>query len=184
MKRGFKSDAERQALRIREDLQIQPHAPLLARRLAGHLGFQVARPQGVAAIPGSVAEWMSTGTCGWSACLLSGAGVQLILYNPSASVGRQESSLMHELAHVLCGHASKAIDFASGLSLRQYVKDDEDEASWLGGCLQIPRDALAHHVCNRKSPDEVAEHFSASIEMVRFRYQMTGLARQLNWRGW
>lgn len=91
---------------------------------------------------------------------------------------------MHELAHVLCEHPSTAIDLAGGLSLRQYVRDHEDEAAWFGGCLQIPRPALAHHVYRQRSPEQVADHFTASVDMVWYRYRMTGLARQLNGRGW
>ena len=184
MKRGFKSKAEKRALQLRLEVGLRETDPLPARRLAGHLGFQVARPAGIGAMPAEVAEWLSCDECGWSACVLQGGGIGLVLYNPVQSPGRQESSLMHELAHVLCEHPSKAIDLAGGLSLRQYVKEHEDEAAWLGGCLQLPRQALAHHVLRRWSPERVADHFTASMDMVWYRYRMTGLARQMSGRGW
>ena len=91
---------------------------------------------------------------------------------------------MHELAHVVCGHPSTAIDLRGGLSLRQFVDEHEEEASWLGGCLQIPRVALARQVGRRRTPEQAGEHFTASLDMVWYRYRMTGLARQFNGRGW
>ena len=184
MKRGFKAKAERRAVELRKRLDLAEVDPMPARRLAHHLGYMVARPSGIGALPDQVAEWMSCEDCGWSACLMSGDGVRLILYNPSESEGRQESSLMHELAHVVCGHPSTAIDLRGGLSLRQFVDEHEEEASWLGGCLQIPRVALARQVGRRRTPEQAAEHFTASLDMVWYRYRMTGLARQFNGRGW
>lgn len=179
MKYGFKTKAERLALQVRKDLGLQDIDPLSARRLAGHLGYQVVRPSGIDGLLPDVEERMSGDACGWSACVLSGGEVQLILYNPKHSPARQESSLMHELGHLLCGHASTAFDFADGLALRRFVKDQEDEAAWLGGCLQVPRSGLAHHIRRRRTPEEVADHFAASLDMVWYRYRVTGLARQL-----
>jgi hypothetical protein len=91
---------------------------------------------------------------------------------------------MHEMAHLLCGHPSTAFDLCGGLALRRFVKDYEDEAAWLGGCLQLPRPALEHHVRRRRTPEQVADYFTASLDMVRYRYRITGLARQLGKRGW
>lgn len=184
MKRGFKADAERQSTSLRATLNLRPIDPLPARRLAGHLGYQVCAPEVIGGMPIPIADWLSCPDCGWSACVLSDDQVKLILYNSSMSVGRQESSLMHELAHLICEHPSSALDLKGGLSLRRFVKDHEDEAAWLGGCLQLPRQALSHHVRQRRTATQVAEHFSASVEMVTFRYRMSGLQRQLGSRGW
>lgn len=88
------------------------------------------------------------------------------------------------MAHLLCDHPSTAFDLYGGLALRRFVKDYEDEAGWLGGCLQLPRPALEHYVRRRRTPEQVAAHFTASLDMVWYRYRMTGLPRQLGSRGW
>lgn len=183
MKRGFKSQAERRAIALRETLGLRAIDPLPARRLAGHLGYQVTRPAGVGGLPHTVTDWMSSDRCGWSALMITGDGVRLIIYNPAHGEGRQESSLMHELAHHLCGHPSKAIDLGGGLALRHFVQEHEEEAAWLGACLQLPRRALAYHA-RRSSPDQVALLFTASHDMLRYRYGVTGLRRQFGFPGW
>ena len=63
-----------------------------------------------------------------------------------------------------------------------FVAEYEEEISWLGVCLLIPRVALAR-VGRRRTPEQVAEHFTASLDMALCRYRMTGLARQFNGRG-
>lgn len=186
MKRGFKTQAEWQAAKLRKKVKLQTTAPLPARRLAGHLGFMVSRPEGVGALPEDIAAWMSCSTCGWSACVVRGSGVALVLYNPAQSAARQESSLMHELAHVLCGHEGTDIDLSGGLSLRKYSQEQEDEAAWLGGCLQLPRAALRYYLIRGYTPEQVADRFTASLDMVRYRYNITGLRYEIRRRapGW
>lgn len=157
--------------------------PLPARRLAAHLGYQVTRPDLLGGITPEAANWLCSPDCGWSACVLTGSGVRLVLYNPSESLSRQESSLMHELAHLLCGHPSTALDFGCGLALRSFDEDCEEEAAWLGACLQLPERVLVAATKRRMSIEEIATHFTASVPMVRYRYHITGLARRFGRNG-
>lgn len=91
---------------------------------------------------------------------------------------------MHELAHFIRGH--KPVQVGSvpwfPLPLREYREEDEDEAEWLGGCLQLPRVALEWSASRSMSHQQIADHFGASLKMARYRWNMTGMARQFRRR--
>lgn len=46
---------------------------------------------------------------------------------------------------------------------------------YLGGCLQIPRRGLLWAIQRQMTQTEIAVHFHASEEMVRFRSNVTGV---------
>jgi len=108
------------------------------------------------------------------------SGNRIIIHNNKNSKYRQESDLMHELAHVICEHETPDNRRIDGFEilLRNYNEQQEKEAEWLGGCLQLPRDALVWHIKRNLSVKEIAEVFSASQTMVRFRINSTGVNRQ------
>lgn len=78
---------------------------------------------------------------------------------------------MHELAHVLLEHPMVGFSPETGLPLRN--QQHEDEATYLGGCLQIPRLGLKWAVAHGYASKQIAEHFGASESMVRFRSNVT-----------
>jgi Zn-dependent peptidase ImmA (M78 family) len=80
---------------------------------------------------------------------------------------------MHEFGHVLLKHKIVRFDPNTGLPLRQQT--NEDEATYLGGCLQIPRRGILWAVQRKMKQAEIAAHFNASEEMVRFRSNVTGV---------
>ncbi|MCB9457303.1 MAG: ImmA/IrrE family metallo-endopeptidase [Anaerolineaceae bacterium] len=96
-----------------------------------------------------------------------------ILYNPCHSPTRHESNLMHEIAHVLLEHPMLPFPMDGSLPTRD--PRHEQEASYLGGCLQIPRRALVWAVQSRYSITEIANHFGASEAMVQYRANVTGI---------
>lgn len=179
MKHGFKQKAERLAMALRAELGYRGIDPFPARRLAGYLDYQVTRSDRLPDLQHEIARVVSCRDCGWSAMVLTASDARLIVYNPSESPARQESSLMHEMAHLLCGHPNTAFDLGGGLLLRRFDKECEEEAAWLGGCLQLPRDVMYMALRRRMTLEEIAEHFTASMQMVRYRYGKTGLKRQL-----
>jgi hypothetical protein len=72
--------------------------------------------------------------------------------------------------------------FQFSIELREFKTEDEEEAEWLGGCLQIPREGLTWAISRGMTSKQVAEYFHASEEMVRFRRNMTGIDRQFKRR--
>jgi len=88
---------------------------------------------------------------------------------------------MHELSHIILEHQpSIDEDLKSlGLLLRNYDEIHENEANWLGGCLQIPFDGLVTALLKGKSNEEIALQYGASIDMVKFRANKSGARQKL-----
>jgi Zn-dependent peptidase ImmA (M78 family) len=107
----------------------------------------------------------------WSAGILRLTPL-LIVYHQKHSPARRESDVMHEIAHVLLQHPMMSFSPVTGLPLRD--PRHEDEATYLGGCLQIPRLGLEWAIKKGFGLIAIAEHFGASEEMVQFRCNMTG----------
>ncbi|PSQ69141.1 MAG: hypothetical protein BRD29_02285 [Bacteroidetes bacterium QH_2_67_10] len=55
------------------------------------------------------------------------------------------------------------------LRVSSYDRAQEDEAAWLGGCLQIPRTAMLRAVSRGMDNETIARHYTASTQMVQFR---------------
>lgn len=104
-----------------------------------------------------------------------GEGKHLIIYNPTHAATRYESNVMHELAHLLLGHQPIHFHQVSGtIPVREYRTVDEKAAEYLEGCLQITARGLNWAFQRSMTLQEIAEHFGASIQMVRYRCNMTG----------
>ena len=80
---------------------------------------------------------------------------------------------MHEVAHILLKHRMVGLDPQTGLFKRR--QQDENEAVYLGGCLQIPRRGLLWAVQRKLTISQIAVHFGASEAMVRLRSNVTGI---------
>lgn len=107
----------------------------------------------------------------WSAGIIS-KNPLWIVHNSRHAPTRQQSNLMHELAHVILKHKMVGYDPKTGLPQRR--QQDEDEAVYLGGCLQIPKRGFLWAVQKKMTIAQTALHFNASEEMVKFRMNITG----------
>jgi Zn-dependent peptidase ImmA (M78 family) len=184
MRRGFKTWAERTAVERRSLLQLRSHLPLPSRTLGNHLGVAIITPVEIVGIPEHVvAQLLKTDPSSWSAVTISKFDRSTIIHNTTHSPRRQESDLMHELAHILCEHKpAQLIQIPNAsFALRSYDREQEDEASWLGSCLQIPRVALLWAVRQGMDNYQMADHFNASLDLVKYRRDMTGVNRQISY---
>ena len=102
----------------------------------------------------------------WSAGIIS-INPLWIVHNSRHTLARQQSDLMHEFAHVILKHEMVRYDSQTGLPQR--LQKYEDEAVYLGGCLQIPRRGLLWAKQKQMTISQVALHFNASEDMVKFR---------------
>lgn len=183
MQRGFKKWAEEKALEQRRGLGIRPEGPLLAKDLARNLKITIIEP---GMIPGfsemdEFGHLLTGGSDGWSAATLVHSRCTVIIQNPTHSQFRQESDLMHELAHILCGHAPSRLVQLNGLPavLREFDPEKEEEAVWLGGCLQLPRSALIWALRRGMEHNSIVDFYKASSDLVKYRRQVTGVDNQL-----
>jgi Zn-dependent peptidase ImmA (M78 family) len=180
-KRGFKSWCERIALEKRAELGLDLTDPLKPESLAADLGITIWTPSDV---PGLSVESLRVLVDGdpesWSAVTLRLANTDLIIVNSAHSHGRLASNLMHELAHVLLGHTPTRVDVTEDqqLLLRTHDPEQEEEASWLAGCLLLPRPCLVSILRRWGVNRDAARQYGVSLEMLTYRIRVTGVEIQ------
>ena len=180
MQRGFKAWAEKQAREQRYNLGLKEHEPLPAARLAAKQGITIISPKQVPGISSAHLERLLQDDCSsWSAVTVSVGVYIVIINNTSHTLLRQESNIMHEISHIICNHVPAKLIWIGELPFRVYDAEQEEEANWLGACLQLPRSALWAAVKRRMTVSEMSQYFQASEEMVRYRRQVTGVDRQI-----
>src|SRR5438093_1085032 len=105
-KHGFKAEAERIAVSVREELELGVTDPLDCLKLAEHLCIPVLslrELQTHGAHISSIRQLLNAGA-EFSALTVRRGTYRLIVYNPSHPRGRRANSLGHELAHVILEH--------------------------------------------------------------------------------
>lgn len=179
-KRGFKKFADDKSIELRKALGIKPTYPLAGLDLAAHLKTKVLYPKDIPELdPESLNCLLKGHDSEWSGVALHVNNQPIIIINSSQSLARQESTIMHELSHIICEHEMGEFKLLSeGIFLRDFNKEHEDEAEWLGGCLQLPGVALYYCHKNGLSMKDISEKFNASVDMVRFRMNMCGIGRR------
>jgi hypothetical protein len=181
LERGFKAWSERLSHIIRRDLDLAAQAPLPPRKLATYLDVQLWTPHDVPGLPLDTRDQLlERDPWGWSAVTLTVGTRIIVIYNPRHSAGRQSSNISHELSHVLLDHdPSKVILSPNGaIVMRTFDARQEDEASWLSGCLLLPRIALVHAFSHRRTSNDIADEFGVTTTLVNYRSQITGVAAQ------
>jgi Zn-dependent peptidase ImmA (M78 family) len=156
--------------------------PLTASEVAAHHSVDVWHPRDVSEVPpADLQHLLGAGSEEWSGFTLRVGNRHLVLINSSQSPSRQNSVLMHELAHIILGHelASGMLTKAGHFVPSTYNQDQEDEAAWLGGTLLLPRPALLWMRRCLLSDDQAATHFGVSVDLLRWRIRMTGIDYQL-----
>jgi hypothetical protein len=182
LRRGFKAEAERTATDFRIKLDLKTYDPLPAGILADHLQVRVLIPQDIPGITSDLLDvLLGKGSNKWSAAIFKREEKTFVIHNPTHSLARQQSNLMHELAHAHLGHKLSSLELAiNGMifPLREYDEVQEAEAECLGGCLQLPKEALMYHAyVHKKTSTEIAEQFNASVQMVNYRLRISGVSK-------
>lgn len=109
----------------------------------------------------------------WSAAVICCDPIQIV-HNPNHTGARRESDLMHELAHIILRHPMSKFDARKHPSRR---KQYENEAVYLGSCLQVPCRGLLWATQCKMTLTQIANHFNASEEMILFRGNACGLRK-------
>ncbi len=156
-------------------LGLQAFDALPAEMLAARLDAQVVTLSRFASLgPDQTAHLLASDR--WSAAILCRKPLSIVI-NPNHAPVRRESSLMHELSHVLLNHPMVQFDPEAGMPMRRQVH--EAEATFLGGCLQLPRRGLLWALQLGWPITQIAHHFGASESMVSFRLNVTGALKAI-----
>jgi Zn-dependent peptidase ImmA (M78 family) len=181
-RRGFKTWAEQTSARVRQKLNLSLCSPLDPMQLAEILGVIVLSPDDLGELNEDVrSRLLNDHGDNWSAITVTDGRSHLIVANSSHAHTRRNSNLAHELAHIILGHEPSMMFMSpnSGLALRTYNEDQEQEADWLAGCLLLPRDALLTIRRRRLADGEICAEYGVSPAMLRFRLNITGIDVQL-----
>ena len=184
-RRGFKTWSEQTALRARQKLKLPASSPLDPFRFADLLGLSVVTPTELSDLAVDVRQRLvhDHRDC-WSAITVTDGASHLIVVNPSHARTRLNSSLAHEIAHIILGHEPSMMFMSpnSGMALRTHNEEQEEEANWLAGCLLLPREALMLIRRMGKSAEDACLEYGVSSAMLRFRFNVTGVDVQLRHR--
>lgn len=165
---AFRARCERIAVDLRYEAGRRPTEPLPAQVILDRLEIGVITPDQIPRITSEQADLLNNAD-DWFGALLPFQPPQ-ILVHPHQSPARLQSTLMHEIAHVILEHPF--IGFNNrGLPSRDVCC--EMEATHLGGCMQLPRLAVRWVVDRGMTVEQTAVHFGASVEMVRYRANIT-----------
>jgi Zn-dependent peptidase ImmA (M78 family) len=181
-RRGFKTSSEETSQKIRRKLGLASTAPVDPSAVARLLGIPILVAHELEDLPGEVLQRLKgKHSDAWSALTVSDGKSHLIVLNDAHSETRTNSSLAHEIAHVILGHDPSMMFVMPqhDIALRTHNKEQEDEANWLAGCILLPRDALLHMRRLALPDDQICISYGVSAAMLRFRLNATGVDVQL-----
>jgi Zn-dependent peptidase ImmA (M78 family) len=102
---------------------------------------------------------------------------RIIAYNDAHNLDRQANNITHELSHGLLLHPpTPALDWRG---CRNWNTNHENDANYLAGALLIPNKA-AWWIAKQRLPfEQAASDYDCSVEVVRWRINVTGARRLL-----
>ena len=178
LRRGFKSEAERIARKVRTELELSAVQSVVPEELAELLGIEIKAGDRLIPLERFIElEQIQPGA--FSACTFRpSADRVVVVYNPLSAKSRRRSDLAHELAHVLLDHELSRIEKLGDITFLSCDTVQEEEAAWLSGCLLLPRALLLSEVRKGSSVSEIAETYGVSVGMAQYRLNVTGVVKQ------
>lgn len=105
-------------------------------------------------------------------------GRTIAVYNPCNEPARTKSDIAHELAHILLGHEVREVQQIGGHAFFTCDPEQEEEATWLAGCLLLPRQLLLRHAYSGADAQILTAEAGVSVPMARFRLNTSGVLLQ------
>ena len=176
--RGFKAEAERIAQRLRADAGVGRSARLKLKPVAESLDVRIVSADELVPLE-ILHEIERIQAYSFSACTFEINERHVIVFNPIRSRPRRRSDIAHELAHIILEHDLTEIQYLNDVPFRTCRPDQEQEATALGGTLLLPRRALLEEARNGATIERVAKKFDVTKQMAQFRWNSTGVERQV-----
>lgn len=175
--RGFKTHAEKEALRWRHELGTGPTAPVDLSALAARLAITIVSAETLID-RARLVELETLQAFAFSAATFEIGDRTIIVTNPLRSPGRLTSDTAHELAHLLLDHTLTEVQDIAGVPFRTCSPDQEEQATAFGGTLLLPRPLLLAAAHRGDPAETIADTHHVTVEMARYRYNTTGVAKQ------
>lgn len=179
---GFKAEANRYALELREELGVQPYLPLCPWRLSSHLEVPIIQLSQLPDCAHKNYLVMGKGQAEFSATVCYEGTRSFILNNDSHPMKRQVSNIAHELAHVLMGHPPTPPFDETGK--RDFLREIEDEAEWLGPTLLVSDKAAMYAYrliqTNQQTLSSLSDEWVVTEDVLKMRMNVVGAKRRYN----
>lgn len=179
--RGFKANAERAATQLRADMRLRPYEPIDIVDVAAARGIPVI-DAGELIDKQRLDEIERLQAFAFSAATFRIDDRHFIVTNPLRTPERRASDIAHELAHIFLHHELSEVRAFAGVPFRTCKPDEEEQATAYGGTLMLPRPLLLRLAGQGLGPEEIADKCGVTPEMARYRFNTTGVARQLQRR--
>ena len=178
LRRGFKSEAERIARRVRSEMGLNASKSVAPEVLARLMGIEIRAGDELIQRE-RFKELESIQPDSFSACTLRPSPDRVVVvYNPLSARSRRRSDLAHELAHILLDHELSRLERLGDVTFFSCDAMQEEEAGWLSGCLLLPRSLLLAEVGRGANAKKIAEKCGVSEKMAQYRLNVTGVLRQ------
>ena len=102
-------------------------------------------------------------------------GTRICILNSGHNAFRLKTTLMEEIAHMHLGHSPSGLTRSGeGHRIRSYDKQQEQDAYGVGAAALLPWGAFFPAINGGTTIEELAERYELSLEVVRYRIQITG----------
>jgi len=172
--RGFKAQANRMSLRLRQQMGLRSTDPIDLRRICDHFDIALIKLSELrdanGGLPGQ--HFLGAGSQKFSATTIPIGAQRVIVHNDRHGDARQRSNIAHELAHCFLGHNLTPPLLSNGD--RDRHAGIEEEAAFLGGAILIPNEAAQHIVRTGMRSNIAADVYGVSLSMLTYRLRLSG----------
>lgn len=166
-RRGFQAEANRIAVRIREQMGLEAIAPLNPIAVCERFEIRLLKLSELK----TGSPFLGNDSSVFSAVTVPCGFNMAIVHNDSHHPNRQRSNICHELAHCFLGHKSTPPLTKTGERARD--GGVEAEANFLAGALLVPKEAAIHIVTNGLEP-HAQRMYGVSQQMLTYRLHVSG----------
>jgi hypothetical protein len=167
-RRGFKAEANRIALRVREQMGVNALAPIDPVEVCAWFKIKLIP---LSQLDCDCSSFLGGGGSSFSAVTVPCGWHTAIVHNDSHHPYRQRSNICHELAHCFLGHECAPPLTSDGERARDGGM--EAEANFLAGTLLMTNEAAIHVV--KKGLISVAQElYGVSRPMLDYRLRVSG----------
>jgi len=176
MRRGFKTEARKLALQVREEMGAGLDDPFDPYDLATKYGVQICSLQDLVssgANPAAVAHFTGHRANAFDAAVVPKGNGCFIVENTVHALTRRRNTMSHEMSHVVLEHPFTPT-IVDSKGCRSASIEVEDEASCLGAELLIPYESALKAARAGLTNEEVAEKYCVSPRLAAFRMSASG----------
>lgn len=167
-RRGFKAEANRIALRVREQMGLSARSPIDPAKVCKHFEVRLIR---LSELDLDCSPFLGTDKSSFSAVTVPRGLHTAIVHNDAHHPYRQRSNICHELAHCFLGHQCTPPLTPSGERARD--GGIEAEANFLAGTLLVTNEA-AIYIVRRGLVHRAQQLYGVSQPMLDYRLRVSG----------